>query len=103
MIEAAVEHFALRPEALFAAVVAGPERADQDIARNFVQIGSAGEQPVEDRADAADFLNGFVGDVNDSLHEYDLSLQSDIGKSFSRSDADVLGQTKSDVKRLGSR
>ena len=69
VVEAGVQHFALRPEALLAALVAGPERADEDVARRLLQVHLAGQQTLEHRADAADLLDRFVGDVDDRLHE----------------------------------
>ena len=68
VVEAGVEDFALRPEAHLAALVAGPEGADQDVARDLLEIDLAGEQPVEDGPDAADLLDRFVGDVDDGFH-----------------------------------
>ena len=38
IVQTAVEHFALRPESLLAAIVARPERADENIAVNLVEI-----------------------------------------------------------------
>src|SRR5205814_9843906 len=67
-VHAAVQHFARGAEALFAIPVARPEGTDQDVALCLVEIGLAGQQPLQDRADATDFLNRFVRDVNDGLH-----------------------------------
>ena len=68
MIERAVEHLALRPEALLAGGIHGPERADEDVALDGVEIDGAGEQAMKHRADAADFLDGFVGNVDNGGH-----------------------------------
>ena len=68
MIEAGVEHFPAGSEPGVAGGVGLPERTDQDVARGGLEIGSAGQQPLQDRADPPDFLNGFVGDVNNGMH-----------------------------------
>ncbi len=92
IIEAAVEHFAAGPEALLAVGVAGPEGADEDVALGFFEIGFAGEQTVQHRADAADLLNRFVGYVNDNLHgmlhlnsppRFSISPSGRMGENFS--------------------
>ena len=58
----------LVPQALLAALIARPERPDQDVARDLLKIDTAGQQPLKHRPDAADLLDRFVRDVNDSLH-----------------------------------
>src|SRR5205085_3761598 len=82
VIEGAVEHFALWAEALLANGVGRPEGADQDIALNRVEIDGAGEEAMKDSADAADFLDGFVGDVDDGGHGVSrLKLGEDYAKA----------------------
>jgi hypothetical protein len=73
MIQAAVQNFALRAEPVFRQVIARPERAHQNISLDLVEIGSAGEQPLQHRSDSTDLLNGFMRDVNDGLHNSILS------------------------------
>jgi hypothetical protein len=68
MIEGAIEHLALRAEALLAGGIGGPERTNEDVALNGIEIDRAGEEAVEHSADAADLLDGFVGNVNDGGH-----------------------------------
>src|SRR5690606_29075346 len=74
-IEAGVEHLTLRPEALITALFARPERPDQDVAGHFRQVGLAGEHALEDGTDAADLLDRFVCDVNNSLRHWPFQLK----------------------------
>ncbi len=73
-IEAGVEDFAVTAEAGFTPGVGRPEGADQDVARDLVEEDSAGEEAMEDGADAADLVDGFVSDVYDGLHGRYLHL-----------------------------
>jgi hypothetical protein len=73
MIEAAVQHLALRTEAMLGNVVAGPEWTYENIPRHLIEIGSACEQPMQNRADPTDFLNGLMRYVNHCLHSAILS------------------------------
>ena len=41
-----------------------------------VEVDAAGQQPLEDGADAADLLDRFVGDVNDGLHAGNLPIRN---------------------------
>src|SRR5207248_2378892 len=41
-VETAVKHLALRPEPLLAALVARPERSDQDVPRDLAEVDRAG-------------------------------------------------------------
>ena len=76
--------------AVLAAVVAGPEGADEDVARRAGEVFTAGEQALEHGADAADLLNRFVGDVDDGLH---------VGKSFTkRNEASPITQRRARVR-----
>jgi hypothetical protein len=63
VVEAGVEDLAVGAESLLAGGVGGPEGSDEDVAVELFELDGAGEQSLQYRADAADLLDGFVGDV----------------------------------------
>jgi hypothetical protein len=63
-----IQHLAERAETLLAALVARPERADEDVARRLGEVDLAGQQPLQDGPDAADLGDRLVRDVNHSAH-----------------------------------
>ena len=67
-IHAGIKNLAVGARARFTALVAGPEWSDQNVPRTTLEIDVAGQKPLQNGADAANFLNRFVGDVNDGLH-----------------------------------
>jgi hypothetical protein len=77
VIEAAVEHFAQRAQPLLAGVVARPKGADEDVARALIEVDAAGEQALQDCANAADLLDRFVSNVYDRSHG-SPSLECDV-------------------------
>src|SRR5690606_26322345 len=59
-------------ESSFRGSVGGEEWSEEDVSLDASAVDFAGDESVEDGADAADFLDGFVGDVNDCVHAYIL-------------------------------
>ena len=60
-------------EATFHGAVGGEEGSEEDVAADGGVVGFGGDEAMEDGADAADFVDGFVGDVNDRFHVKDLA------------------------------
>ena len=56
-------------EAIFGGAVGCEEGSEEDVALDLGAVLAAGDEAVEDGADAADFLDRFMGDVYDSFHE----------------------------------
>ncbi len=68
-IDAAVkDHAAVEPA--LGGAFGGEERSEKDVTFNLRAVGFAGDQAMKDGADAANFLDGFVGNVDDSFHEF---------------------------------
>ncbi len=67
-IDGGIEHLAFGAEARVGVAIAGEERAEQDGAVDVLGVVVCGDEAFKDGADAAHFVNGFVGDVDECKH-----------------------------------